>query len=127
MGAMPKMPIIMAMRMMMPEKILFIPLLVTLAIKLPQPENLVKKKNEQKNEPAKFIGSFLEKLQKMVRKDGSTHRPPLPTFTFRQVGVKAIQFKALPGPEARALREKIMRHASFLGPGGLAILSPRTG
>ncbi len=32
-----------------------------------------------------------------------------------------------PGPEARALRGKIMRHTSFLGPGGQALLSLRTG
>jgi len=42
----------------------------------------------------------------------------LPTFTFRQVGARSIEFQALPGPEVRALRAKIMRHASFLGPGG---------
>ena len=46
MGAMPKMPIIMAMRMMMPEKIFFIPLLVR--VKLPQAENLVKQKNDDR-------------------------------------------------------------------------------
>ena len=33
----------------------------------------------------------------------------------------------MPGPEARALRGKTMRHRSFLGPGGQAVLSPRTG
>ncbi len=42
----------------------------------------------------------------------------LPTFTFLRVGVKCTGFQALPGPEARALRAKTMRHASFLGPGG---------
>jgi hypothetical protein len=61
---------------------------------------------------------------------------PLPTFTFLQVGVKAIEFQALPGPEARALPGKTMRHGSFLdraGPlpsmvqGGQAILSPAIG
>jgi hypothetical protein len=51
----------------------------------------------------------------------------LPTFTFRQVGVKAMEFQAVPGPEARALHGKIMRHESFLGPGGQTDLSPRTG
>ena len=30
----------------------------------------------------------------------------LPTFTFRQVGVKAMEFQAVPGPEARALHGK---------------------
>ena len=76
MGAMPKMPIIMAMRMMMPEKIFFIPLLVR--VKLPQAENLVKQKNDdsKKIEPTKFIGPFFEKLQRVVRKGGSGHRPP---------------------------------------------------
>jgi hypothetical protein len=39
-------------------------------------------------------------------------------FTFRQVDVSPIEFQALPGPEARALRAKTMRRASFLGPGG---------
>ncbi len=34
---------------------------------------------------------------------------------------------AFPGPEARTLREKTMRHPSLPGPGGQAILSPRTG
>jgi hypothetical protein len=33
----------------------------------------------------------------------------LPTFTFRQVGAKSIEFQALPGPEARALRGKIRK------------------
>jgi hypothetical protein len=28
------------------------------------------------------------------------------TFTFRQESVKAIEFQAMPGPEARALRAK---------------------
>jgi hypothetical protein len=53
MGAMPKMPIIMAMRMMMPEKIFSILLLVK--NKLPQPENLVKQKNDD------FVKSFLKR------------------------------------------------------------------
>ena len=35
-------------------------------------------------------------------------------FTFRQVGVEAIIFQALPGPEARALCAKIMREARRL-------------
>jgi hypothetical protein len=51
----------------------------------------------------------------------------LPTFTFRQVGVKAIEFQPLPGPKARALHAKTMRHASFLGPGGQTVLSPGAG
>jgi hypothetical protein len=42
----------------------------------------------------------------------------LPTFTFPQVVVKEIEFQAMPGPEARALRVKTMRRRSFLGPGG---------
>jgi len=29
-----------------------------------------------------------------------------------------MEFQAVPGPEARALRGKIMRHRSFLGSGG---------
>jgi hypothetical protein len=53
--------------------------------------------------------------------------PRMPTFTFRQVGVKPIEFQAMPGPKARALHAKIMRHASFLRPGGQAVLSLRTG
>jgi hypothetical protein len=39
----------------------------------------------------------------------------------------SMDFEAMPGPEARALRVKTMRHRSFLGPGGQAVLSPRTG
>jgi hypothetical protein len=31
------------------------------------------------------------------------------TFTFRQVTVKAMEIQAMPGPEARAWRGKIMR------------------
>jgi len=42
----------------------------------------------------------------------------LSTFTFRQVGVRPIEFQALPGPEARALRAKTMRRVSSLRPGG---------
>jgi hypothetical protein len=38
--------------------------------------------------------------------------------TFHQVPVRWIEFQAVPGPEARAWRAKIMRHTSFLGPGG---------
>ena len=51
----------------------------------------------------------------------------LPTFTFRQVGVKAMEIQAVPGPEARAWRGKTMRHRSFLGPGGQAVLCLGTG
>ncbi len=51
----------------------------------------------------------------------------LSTFTFRKVGRRWIEFQALPGPGARALRAKTMRHDSFSGPGGQAVLSPRTG
>jgi len=42
----------------------------------------------------------------------------LATFISRQAGAKAMEFQAVPGPEARALRGKIMRHRSFLGSGG---------
>jgi len=31
---------------------------------------------------------------------------------------RPIEYQALPGPKTRALRAKIMRRASFLGPGG---------
>ena len=51
----------------------------------------------------------------------------LPTFTFLQVGIRAIEFQALPGLEARALRAKTMRRASLPGPGGQVLLPPRTG
>jgi hypothetical protein len=37
---------------------------------------------------------------------------------FHQVGARSIEFQAMPGSETRALRAKIMRHASFLRPGG---------
>jgi hypothetical protein len=50
----------------------------------------------------------------------------LPAFTFHHVGVKGVEFQALPGPEARALRAKTIRRTSFLGPGGQAVLSSRT-
>jgi hypothetical protein len=39
-------------------------------------------------------------------------------FTFHQVPVRWIELQAVPGPEARAWRAKIMRYTSFLGPGG---------
>ncbi len=39
-------------------------------------------------------------------------------FPFRQVGVRPIEFQAVPGQEAGALRGKIMRRIPFLGPGG---------
>ena len=48
-------------------------------------------------------------------------------FTFYQVNVSLIEFQALPGPEARALRAKIIRQHSFSGLGGQAVLSPGTG
>jgi hypothetical protein len=51
----------------------------------------------------------------------------LPTFTFRQVGVRPIEFQGLPGQEAGALRGKTMRRIPFLGPGGQIVLSVRTG
>jgi hypothetical protein len=60
----------MAMRMMMPEKTFSILLLVK--NKLPQPENPVK----QKIEPAKFIGSILEKLHRIVRNEDTGQSPP---------------------------------------------------
>jgi hypothetical protein len=69
MGARPKMPIIMAMRMMMPEKIFSILQLVK--NNLTQPENLVKKKIK----PTKLIGSFFEKLHRMARKGNARQRP----------------------------------------------------
>jgi hypothetical protein len=50
----------------------------------------------------------------------------LPPFTFRQVGGRWIEFQALPGPGARALRAKTMRHPSFSGSGGQAVLRART-
>ena len=48
-------------------------------------------------------------------------------FTFQQVDVSLIEFQALPGPKARALRAKIMRQHSVSGLGGQAVLSPGTG
>jgi hypothetical protein len=38
----------------------------------------------------------------------------LPTFTFRQFGVRLIEFQGLPGQKARALRVKNHR-ASYFG------------
>ena len=52
---------------------------------------------------------------------------PLPPFTIRQVGRRGVEFQAFPGPEARALRAKTIRRASFPGSGGQAVLPPRTG
>jgi hypothetical protein len=46
---------------------------------------------------------------------GKRHLPP---FTFQQADVSLIEFQALPGPEARALRAKTMRQHSFSGLGG---------
>jgi len=60
---------------------------------------------------------------------GARTFPSLPTFTFRQVGVKAMEIQAVPGsevPPLAGLHGKIMRHESFLGPGGQADLSPKT-
>jgi len=48
-------------------------------------------------------------------------------LTFHQVYAGLIEFRALPGPEARALRAKIMRQHSSSGLGGQAVLCPRTG
>jgi len=73
----------MAMRIMMPEKIFSMLLLVK--NKLPQPENPVK----QKIKPAKFIGSFLEKLQSIARNEGAGHGPLAPLHfspSRREVG-----------------------------------------
>ena len=53
-------------------------------------------------------------------------RSRLAPLTCRQGGVKPIEFQALPGSEARALRAKTMKRASLLGPGGQAFLPPRT-
>jgi len=50
-----------------------------------------------------------------------------PLFTFRQMAVSSTEFQALPGPEVRPLCAKTIRHGSFLGPGGQALLFPRTG
>jgi hypothetical protein len=47
----------------------------------------------------------------------------LPTFNFRQVGIRPVEFQVLAGPEAGALRGKTMRRASFFGPGGQAVFS----
>ena len=43
----------------------------------------------------------------------------MPPFTFRKAGRRWIEFQALPGPEARALGAKSMRHDSLSRPGGL--------
>ena len=43
----------------------------------------------------------------------------MPPFTFRKAGRRWIEFQALPGPEARALGAKSMRHDSLSSPGGL--------
>jgi len=45
-------------------------------------------------------------------------RERLATSTFPHVGIKVIEFQAMPGPEARAWCEKTRRPASFLGSGG---------
>jgi len=42
---------------------------------------------------------------------------PCPLHSL-SLGLRWIEFQALPGPEARALRAKTMRRASFPGPGG---------
>jgi hypothetical protein len=53
----------------------------------------------------------------------------LPPFTFPQVGVRWVEFQALPGRKSAigGLRAKTMWHTPFLGPGGQAVLSPRAG
>ena len=58
---------------------------------------------------------------------GRTMLVSLPPFTFQQVGLSLIEFRALPGPKARALRAKTMRQHSFSGLGGQAVHSPGTG
>jgi hypothetical protein len=45
-------------------------------------------------------------------------RPFPTTFTILQAGLRSMEYQALPGPETRALRAKIMRHVSVLGSGG---------
>ena len=52
--------------------------------------------------------------------------PPLLPFTFQQVGIRCFEFLAFPGPEAKARRAKIMRRSSLPGPGGQAVLFPRS-
>jgi len=47
--------------------------------------------------------------------------------TSQQVDLSLIEFRALPGPEARALCAKTMRQHPFSGLGGQLVLSPRTG
>jgi hypothetical protein len=51
---------------------------------------------------------------------------PPSLFAKWAVGVRSIECQALPGPEARALRAKTIRHTSLLGLGGQAVLSRRT-
>ena len=47
-------------------------------------------------------------------------------FPFQQVGIRCFEFLAFPGPEAKAGRVKIMRRSSLPGPGGQAVLFPRS-
>jgi hypothetical protein len=42
----------------------------------------------------------------------------LSTFTYRQIPVNPIEFRAVPGPKTRAFGEKTMRHESFPRSGG---------
>ena len=58
---------------------------------------------------------------------GRTMLVSLPPFIFQQVDLSLIEFRALPGPKARALRAKTMRQHSFSGLGGQAVHSPETG
>jgi hypothetical protein len=63
----------------------------------------------------------------MARFPDQSESTKVASFTSRQGDVSPVEFQALPGPEVRALRAKIMRHVSFLGPGGHEILSARAG
>ena len=45
-------------------------------------------------------------------------------FTLLPITVRGNDFQAVPDPEARVVRTKIMRHSSFPGPGGQVVLPP---
>jgi hypothetical protein len=68
--------------------------------------------------------SFCLGLLFLIQLSGESQACPstLLTFTFRQGDARLIECQALPGPETRALRAKTIRHTSFLGPGGQAVL-----
>jgi len=81
-----------------------------------------------KSFPGRKIHFYRERPDFYIRKSIlSSAFKNLPTFTFPQVGIKAIEFQAMPGPETRAWCAKIMRPRSFLGPGGQIVLFLRTG